>query len=101
MQCTTCHFLEGLALDVQQLLLNLGIVSSFKLRRQEAIRLMPNAQRELAEYLARAQYELFLDKANRDRFAELIGFLQERKQQRLDGWIRAKANPSYAGTVYN
>ncbi len=87
---------KDLAADVQQLLLNFGIVSSVKLRRDEAMRLMPNAQRELAEYISHAQYELFLDKANRDRFAELIGFMQERKQQKLVNWIAAKKQGSLA-----
>ena len=85
---------KGLALDVQQLLLNFGIVSYIRLRRHEAVRLMPNAQRELAEYTTQAQYELFLDKVNRDRFADLIGFMQERKQTRLHSWIAAKKRPS-------
>jgi len=40
---------KGLAQDVQQLLLNLGIVSAIRLRRHQAVRLMPNADRELAE----------------------------------------------------
>jgi ribonucleoside-diphosphate reductase alpha chain len=85
---------KGLAQDVQQLLLNLGIVSSVKLRREEQIKLMPTAQRELAEYTAHAQYELFLDKANRDRFGEMIGFLQDRKNQRLAEWIASKTRVS-------
>jgi ribonucleoside-diphosphate reductase alpha chain len=87
---------KQLALEVQQLLLNLGIVSAMRLRRQEAVRLMPNAQRELAEYTTHAQYEVIIDKVNRDRFAEVVGFLQERKQERLVAWIRGKAKPSYA-----
>ncbi len=87
---------KGLALDVQQILLNFGIVSSIKLRREEQVRLMPNAQRELAEYTTKAQYELFLDKVNRDRFATLAGFMQPRKQQKLLGWIAAKKQGSLA-----
>jgi ribonucleoside-diphosphate reductase alpha chain len=85
---------KKLAQDVQQLLLNLGIVSSVRLRRQQAMRLMPDAQREPAEYLSRAQYELIIDKANRDRFAEVIGFMQERKQARLGEWIATKKRSS-------
>ncbi|HEU5198664.1 MAG TPA: LAGLIDADG family homing endonuclease, partial [Ktedonobacterales bacterium] len=81
---------KGLAQDVQQLLLNLGIVSRIHLRRQQATRLMPNALREPAEYLTQAQYEVILDKANRDHFAEIIGFMQVRKQQRLQAWIAGK-----------
>jgi ribonucleoside-diphosphate reductase alpha chain len=83
-----------LAQDVQQLLLNLGIVSSLRLRRLQAVRIMPDAQREPAEYLTQAQYELILDKANRDRFAEVVGFMQQRKQTALNGWIVSKRRVS-------
>ncbi len=89
---------KGLALDVQQLLVNLGIVSFVRMRREKAARLLPNAQRELVEYTTQAQYEVIIDKANRDRFAEVVGFLQERKQKRLIAWIGAKAKPSYQET---
>jgi ribonucleoside-diphosphate reductase alpha chain len=85
---------KGLAQDVQQLLLNLGIVSSIRLRREQAIRMLPNAQREQAEYMTQAQYELIIDKANRDRFAEVIGFMQGRKQARLAEWIANKKRAS-------
>ncbi|HEX9413365.1 MAG TPA: LAGLIDADG family homing endonuclease, partial [Ktedonobacterales bacterium] len=85
---------RGLAQDVQQLLLNLGIVSFVRLRREQAVYLMPNAQRELAEYTRQAQYELIIDKVNRDRFSEVVGFFQERKQKRLAEWIVTKPQPS-------
>ncbi len=85
---------KGLAQDVQQLLLNLGIVSVIRLRRQEAMRLMPDAQREPKAYLTRAQYEVIIDKANRNRFAEVIGFMQERKQTRLVEWITSRSRPA-------
>jgi ribonucleotide reductase alpha subunit len=85
---------KGLAQDVQQLLLNLGIVSALRLRRQAQIRLMPNAAREAAKYATQAQYELLIDKANRDRFARVIGFMQERKQQLLTAWIANKKRVS-------
>jgi ribonucleoside-diphosphate reductase alpha chain len=55
---------------------------------------MPNAQREQAEYITQAQYELIIDKANRDRFAEVIGFMQARKQVRLAEWIANKKRAS-------
>ncbi len=85
---------KGLAQDVQQLLLNLGIVSALRLRRQAQIRLMPNAAREAAKYATQAQYELLIDKANRDHFATVIGFMQERKQQLLTAWIANKKRVS-------
>ncbi|HET8908421.1 MAG TPA: LAGLIDADG family homing endonuclease [Ktedonobacterales bacterium] len=85
---------RGLAQDVQQLLLNLGVVSAIRLRRDAQVRLMPNAVREFAEYATQAQYEVIIDKANRDRFAQVIGFMQERKQQRLQEWIATKKRAS-------
>ncbi len=85
---------KGLAQDVQQLLLNLGIVSAIRLRRQASVALLPNARREPAEYSTQAQYEVIIDKANRDRFAEVIGFMQPEKQARLMEWIQAKKRAS-------
>src|SRR6185437_3926442 len=85
---------KGLAQDVQQLLLNLGIVSAIRLRRVAQVRLMPNSARESAEYATQAQYEVIIDKANRDRFAEVIGFMQEGKQRHLRDWITAKKRAS-------
>jgi ribonucleoside-diphosphate reductase alpha chain len=85
---------KSLAQDVQQLLLNFGIVSAIRLRREQGLRLMPNAGREQAEYLTQAQYEIIIDKSNRDRFAEMIGFMQERKQRQLETWIANKKRAS-------
>ncbi len=85
---------KGLAQDAQQLLLNLGIVSVIRLRRDQNIRFLPNAQRERAEYVTQAQYEVIIDKANRDRFADIIGFMQERKQSLLNAWIVNKKRAS-------
>ena len=87
---------RGLAQDVQQLLLNFGIVSAVRLRRQPQVRLMPDAARVPAEYMTQAQYEVIVDKANRDRFAEIIGFMQERKQRQLEAWITGKRRISNA-----
>jgi ribonucleoside-diphosphate reductase alpha chain len=87
---------KGLAQDVQQLLLNLGIVSAVLLRRTSRVRFMPDAQRNPAEYHTQPQYEILIDKVNRDHFAAIIGFMQPSKQQRLAEWIHAKQRPSYA-----
>jgi ribonucleoside-diphosphate reductase alpha chain len=85
---------KGLAQDVQQILLNLGIVSSVRLRREQGIRLLPDSKRELTEYPTQAQYEVIIDKANRDRFAEVVGFMQEGKQAALTTWISNKRRAS-------
>jgi ribonucleoside-diphosphate reductase alpha chain len=85
---------KGLALDVQQLLLNMGIVSAVRLRREASVTLLPNARREPAEYTTQAQYEVIVDKVNRDRFASEIGFMQSEKQARLVEWIGGKKRAS-------
>ncbi|MDE3228437.1 MAG: ribonucleoside-diphosphate reductase, partial [Chloroflexota bacterium] len=89
---------KGLAQDVQQLLLNLGIVSAIRLRREASVTLLPNAQREMTEYATKAQYEVIIDKANRDRFASEIGFMQPEKQAKLEAWIGAKKRASNSET---
>ncbi len=58
------------------------------------IALLPNSVRAAASYATEAQYEVIIDKANRDRFAVEIGFLQNRKQEHLDQWIAAKKRKS-------
>ncbi|MCS7218403.1 MAG: ribonucleoside-diphosphate reductase [Thermus sp.] len=72
----------GLLQDVQLLLLNLGIYGKIHQRRQAGFRTLPGGggykTRPVAE-----QYELILGGANRDRFLEVVGFLQREKQQKL------------------
>jgi ribonucleoside-diphosphate reductase alpha chain len=69
--------------EVQQLLLNFGIVSRLHRRREAMVRLLPGSDRTLQEYQTSAQFELLLDKENRERFAEEIGFLSSAKQARV------------------
>jgi ribonucleoside-diphosphate reductase alpha chain len=80
--------------DVQQLLTNFGIASRLRHRRPAGRKAMPNGRGGSSEYPYAAQYELLLDKANRDRFASAIGFLTTAKQQQLEGFIASKARRS-------
>jgi ribonucleoside-diphosphate reductase alpha chain len=80
--------------DVQQLLTNFGIASRLRHRRPAGRKAMPNGRGGSSEYTYAAQYELLLDKANRDRFASVIGFLTSAKQQLLEGFIAGKARRS-------
>ncbi len=80
--------------DVQLLLLNLGIVSSLRLRRDEQARLLPDGYGGLKEYTCVAQYELILDKANRDRFLAEVGFAATAKQRKGDAWVSSKLRTS-------
>ncbi|HEV2461538.1 MAG TPA: hypothetical protein VGS80_24550, partial [Ktedonobacterales bacterium] len=48
-----------------------------------------------------AQYELIIRTANRNRFAEVVGFMQERQQKRLVDWLEfhASAQEDFTTTV--
>jgi len=81
--------------EVQLLLLNLGIVSRLHLRREKSVRMMPKGNREPGAYDTADNWELLLDKINRDRFAAEIGFLTSDKQQRLLRYLESKTRPSY------
>ena len=84
---------QALLQDVQVLLSNFGIMARIY-RREAGQRLMPDGKGGRALYDHRAQYELVIDKANRDRFAETIGFLQRKKQDELLSFIRNKTRTS-------
>ncbi len=85
---------KGLLQDVQVLLSNFGILARLVKRRPAGERLMPDGKGGMAHYAHHAQYELIIGKANRDRFAELIGFLQREKQDKLLSFIRNKKRAS-------
>jgi ribonucleoside-diphosphate reductase alpha chain len=80
--------------EVQILLTNLGIVSRLYLRRKAGRKLMPDGHGGQKEYGYRAQYELIIDKANRDRFAREIGFLTTTKQDKVQAYIAGKKKRS-------
>ncbi len=84
--------------EVQLLLGNFGIVTRVYRRRKAGIKNMPDGKGSLAAYPFAEQYELVIGKANRDRFAELIGFADESKQAKLRAFIRSKARKSNAET---
>ena len=84
----------GLLEDTQLLLLNFGIASRIHLRRQAGFRAMPDGKNGLKDYLAHADYELIVDKANRDAFIEKIGFIDEAKQQKARNFIAQKSRRS-------
>ncbi len=80
--------------DVQILLSNFGIVARIYQRRDAGQRWMPDGQGGRALYEHQAQYELVIGKANRDRFAHAIGFLQREKQDKLLRFIDDKKRAS-------
>lgn len=81
--------------DVQLLLLNLGILGKIHKRREAARKALPDGKGALREYPVAPQYELILGGENRDRFAEVVGFLQEEKQSKLLAFLRHRPRGSY------
>ncbi len=85
--------LEG----VQQTLLNFGIASRiYQNRRAAGYRMMPDANREPKQYWCEAQHELAITKRNMVTFSEAIGFLTERKQERLSQFVTGGKRGVYA-----
>jgi ribonucleoside-diphosphate reductase alpha chain len=84
--------------EVQLLLINFGIVSRIHKRRPAGMRSMPDGKGGLKEYFTQADYELLLDKTNRDKFAREIGFLNQDKQNKLAQFISGKTRLSNAET---
>ncbi len=80
--------------DVQILLLNFAIVSRIHKRREPGYRKLPNGKGGLQEHLTQTDYELIIDKANRDRFVSEIGFLNSAKQSKVQEFISRKSRAS-------
>jgi ribonucleotide reductase alpha subunit/predicted RNA-binding Zn-ribbon protein involved in translation (DUF1610 family) len=84
--------------DVQMLLLNFGIVTRIHKRREASYRNLPDGKGGLKEYFTQADYELIIDKANRDTFASNIGFLDSAKQHKVLNFLSTKTRISNAET---
>ena len=84
--------------DVQMLLLNFSIVSRIHKRREAGPRNLPDGKSNLKEYFTQADYELIIDKVNRDKFALEIGFLDSTKQNKVQEFISGKSRLSNAET---
>lgn len=79
--------------DVQILLGNFGIAARIYQRRKAGVQAMPDGKGGLKDYNYKAQYELIIGRANRDRFAEVIGFIDEAKQAKVELYISTKRRP--------
>ncbi|MFZ8813916.1 MAG: LAGLIDADG family homing endonuclease [Thermus aquaticus] len=86
---------KGLLQDVQLLLLNLGIYGRILKRREAGQKELPDGRGGLKAYPVAAQYELILGAENRDLFAEIVGFLQEEKQAKLQAFLQDRPRGSY------
>jgi len=89
---------KGLLEETQILLANFGIISRIYRRRSAGTKMMPDGKGGLAEYSFHAQYDLVIGKVNRDRFAEMIGFIDQARQKRLLSFIRNKKRRSNVET---
>ncbi len=75
---------EPLLQAVQRMLLRLGIGSRiYRNRRPEQVRMLPDSQRQPAEYNCKAQHELVIANDNLPVFLETIGFQEPQKQELL------------------
>lgn len=89
---------------IQRMLSRLGIVAKvYQERRPEGYRMLPDAQRQPAEYLCKAQHELVISKDNLDYFQQLIGFREPQKAAKLDellsGYKRQLNRERFTATV--
>jgi len=84
--------------DVQLLLGNFGILSRVYQRRPAQMRPMPDGKGGLKPYFTQTQFELVVGKANRNKFAEMIGFLSDEKQSRLEAFIAGMKRGAYRET---
>ncbi|MCL5291949.1 MAG: ATP cone domain-containing protein [Actinobacteria bacterium] len=85
---------KALLQEVQLLLLNFGIISRLHLRREQREAYLPGSDGEPKRTKTQPQYELIIDKANRDRFIDQIGFMSDAKQAKAESFIRAKKRKS-------
>jgi intein/homing endonuclease len=88
----------------QRMLLRLGIASTiYRNRRPAGPRRMPDGRGGYAEYEARADHELVISNDNLSVFAELIGFSDPDKRERLasklDGFKREVNRERFVATV--
>jgi intein/homing endonuclease len=94
----------GLLEAAQRMLMRLGIASTiYAERRPAGARMMPDGQSGQRSYQARANHELVIANDNLQLFAELIGFSEPEKQQRLaaklDGYQRIPNRERFVVTV--
>jgi ribonucleoside-diphosphate reductase alpha chain len=74
-------------------------VSRIHKRREASYRNLPDGKGGLKEYFTQADYELIIDKANRDKFALEIGFLDSTKQNKVLEFISNKTRISNSDSL--
>ena len=89
---------------VQRMLARLGIISTlYQERRPAGYRMLPDAQRQPAEYFCQAQHELVISKDNLFHFQDIVGFREPQKADKLSellsGYKRKLNRERFAVTV--
>lgn len=78
--------------DVQSLLVNFGIFSRVLKRREAGMRLLPDGYGGKREYRCKADHELLIGSASRDRFMQEIGFLGDEKNNKYKAWCAQRGS---------
>ncbi|MGQ9510759.1 MAG: LAGLIDADG family homing endonuclease, partial [Thermaceae bacterium] len=81
--------------DVQLLLLNFGIFGRIHHRRKGGQKRLSDGRGGLKTYPVVDQYELIIGSESRDRFAQIIGFIQPEKQAKLEEFIQNRRRGTY------
>ncbi len=88
---------KDLLINVQRILLNFGIVSKlYQNRRKQQDRSLPDGKGGSKIYTCKAYHELVIAKSSLYKFAALIGFLQEEKQEKLRTLLSLYARGPYS-----
>ena len=82
---------EPLLSEIQILLSNFGIYSAIHLRRESAIRELPDGKGGNKGYLCQDNFELVIDGESRERFMLEIGFVLPKKTEKYNEWVKDKA----------
>jgi len=81
---------EGLLQATQRILLRLGIAATlYRERRPAGLRSLPDGKGSQRDYETRAQHELVISGESLRRYADLVGFEDTAKAQRLDDALAA------------
>lgn len=75
--------------EIQQLLLNFGIVSKFLSRTKSGKKMMPDGKGGQKEYQCKENYELFITKQNILLFMKFVGFLGATKNSKVNKWMKS------------
>lgn len=82
--------------EVQILLGNFGIISTIYKRREAGYKKLPNYRGGYSDYYCKTQYDLVISKNNMVIFSENIGFISQKKNDRLNNLLGGYKKHPYA-----